>query len=75
MELVQLVKDVPQCPYEGVICPQGMLVFQIVRSDLEKKKALSEKNLASSRLGGSPFFLLHFRCGLAVYPVQSRRAI
>jgi hypothetical protein len=32
-----------------VICPQGMLVFQIVRSDLEKKKALSEKNLASFR--------------------------
>jgi len=29
-----------------MICPQGMLVFQIVRSDLEKKKALSEKNLA-----------------------------
>ena len=28
-------------------------LFQIVRPDLEKKKSLSEKILASSRLGGS----------------------
>jgi len=42
-------------PFNHLICPVkpfcflfiwGMLIFQIVRSDLEKKKALSEKTFA-----------------------------